>query len=360
MRSAVAQHPSDRPQEAATRGLARLVFGPLLFQAAVVLRRRGVLGHLVKDAARGLTLPELEERTGLTPYGLTVLLDAAHAADLVHMQAGRFYPTRAGIILERDELTQTNMNFVADVCYAAARHLDTAILEGTPAGLHELGQFSDVYQGLSELPEEPQRSWLKFDHFYSDAVFPQMVEQVKELGPASLLDVGGNTGKFSALVCQAAPEVDVTLADLPGQLELARGYLGDLGIAHRVRLEPINVLDANSELPGKHGLVWMSQFLCCFSEPEVVHILKQARRALLPLGELWILDTFVDEQSTDAARIALEATSLYFTCVANGKGRMYHFSAFEKCLKLGGFTVQEKVTPIGFSHTWLRCRPQDP
>jgi SAM-dependent methyltransferase len=355
----VAKNPAVSSQEIATSALSRLVFGPLLFQAALVLRRRGVLGCLVRGAARGLTLSELEAQTGISRYGLTVLLDAGEAAELVSLHAERFYPTRAGILLENDALTVTNLNFVADVCYAAAGHLDESIQNGAPEGLMHLGSFSDVYQGLSSLSQGVQKSWLAFDHFYSDAIFPDVIARLRARAGPSVLDVGGNTGRFSALLGRQFPEVLITLADLPGQLGLAREYLMGQGQAERVRLSPVDVLRANSELPGKHDVIWMSQFLCCFSEAEIVHILRQARGALLPGGELWIAETFVDEQGTTAAKVALEATSLYFTCVANGKGRMYRRAAFEECLAASGFVVAEAVGPLGPSHTLLMCRPRD-
>jgi len=341
------------------RALQRLVFGPLLFQAAVLLKRRGVLRELARTAFAGLTLGELESRTGLSRYGTRVLLDAAEAAELVETRDGRFFPTRLGLLLEKDPLTLANLNFVADVCYRPAAHLERALDTAAPSGLSELGDFPDVYQGLSELKPDAQESWLAFDHFYSDAAFPTIVEHLRIKGAKTLLDVGGNTGRFALVLSQSLPELSVTIADLPGQIALARKHLGETGALERIQLVPTDVLAKDAELPSGRDLIWMGQFLCCFSETEIKNILGQARRALAPGGELWILETLIDRQKSGAARVALQATSLYFTCVANGKGRMYHAEDLERLIFEAGFEIEVRVEPIGWGHTLLRCRASE-
>lgn len=355
----VNRKPSESTHDLAMRALQRLVFGPLLFQAAVLLRRRGVLRELGRTAFAGLTLDEVQSRTGLSAYGTRVLLDAGEAAELVEARDGRFFPTRLGLLLEKDPLTLANLNFVADVCYRPAAHLEQALDTAAPSGLAELGDFPNVYQGLAELSPEAHESWLAFDHFYSDAAFPTIVEQLRARNAKSLLDVGGNTGRFALVLSRTLPELAVTIADLPGQIELARRHLKEADCLDRIQLVPTDVLAKDAELPSGHELIWMSQFLCCFSEAEIKHILGQARRALAQGGELWILETLIDRQNSGAARVALQATSLYFTCVANGKGRMYHSQDLERLVLEAGFEIQRRVEPIGWGHTLIQCRARD-
>ena len=126
-----------------------------------------------------------------------------------------------GFYLLHDGMTNANMDFTADVCYAAMMHLTEAIEEGTPAGLKELGDWETIYQGLSQLPEKAKESWFKFDHFYSDRSFPVLLEKVFSKKPKSLVDIGGNTGKWAMQCCNHDSDVEVTIVDLPQQLEMA-------------------------------------------------------------------------------------------------------------------------------------------
>ena len=85
-------------------------------------------------------------------------------------------------------MTRANLDFTADVCYAAMMHLTEAIQEGTPAGLKELGDWPTIYEGLSRLPEKAKKSWFNFDHFYSDRSFPILLKKVFANKPKRIFD----------------------------------------------------------------------------------------------------------------------------------------------------------------------------
>lgn len=78
------------------------------------------------------------------------------------------------------------------------------------------------YEGLSQLPEQVQKSWFGFDHFYSDQSFGKALEIVFSHHPKRLLDIGGNTGRWATQCVQYNKEVEVTIVDLPQQLEMMR------------------------------------------------------------------------------------------------------------------------------------------
>jgi SAM-dependent methyltransferase len=263
-----------------------------------------------------------------------------------------------GYLLERDPMTRVNLNFVQDVCYRAMDHLDAAIEQGKPAGLVELGDYTTIYEGLSKLSEPAKTSWFEFDHFYSDDAFPLVLPRVFANAPKRVLDVGANTGKFTLTCLRARPEVAMTVADLPGQLGILKNNIEEAGFAERVSYHPVDLLRADAELPSGHDVIWMSQFLCCFSEPEIVHILRAARKALGPEGRLFIMDTFWDRQPTEAGEVVLQGTSLYFTCLANGNSRMYDAVTFKRCIEQAGFDVVSEKDAIGWGHTLLECRPR--
>ncbi len=352
-----------------------LIWAPILFQAACVLRDRGVLRELVAGASAGRTVAELEASTNTSGYGLTVLLEAGMSAGLVQRDGERYRPTRVAALLERDPMTRANMNFVRDVCYRPMTHLAEAIESGEPAGLRELGDQTTIYEALSSLGEPERTSWFEFDHFYSDRAFELVLPAVLRDQPRRLLDIGANTGKFALACLKRDPSVTITVADLPGQLAVCERAVAQAGFSDRVRFFPVDFLagmdrgEARSEpsradpmdgevpLPNDADVVWMSQFLCCFSEREMLRILTSVRRALRPDARVFILDTFCDRQTLDVAALCLRASSLYFTCLANGNSRMYDSGTVLECVERAGLHLVAETDGIGWGHTLLECRP---
>jgi ubiquinone/menaquinone biosynthesis C-methylase UbiE len=346
----------DRDKTSARAAAQALAFGPLVFQAARVLRQSGALRELMQRAEAGASEEELAERTGLSLYAARVLLEAGLVAGMLVLTDGRYRITLLGRMIERDRMTRVNMDFVHDVCYRAGFHLEEALREGRPAGLRELGDWSTVYEGLEALPEQIRRSWFAFDHYYSDASFVRALPEVFAHKPTRLLDVGGNTGRFALECCAFDPDVEVTIMDLPGQLDDARAKLSLAGLEARVRLHAGNLLDPAVPMPGGFEAIWMSQFLDCFSEPEILRILQRAATALAPGGRVHVLETFWDRQPNDTARYCVVGTSLYFAAVANGNSKMYHSARILELLGQAGFEVEREVDGLGFGHTLVTAR----
>ncbi len=333
-----------------------LAFGPFAFQAAVSMRDLGLLQALDEAGPEGLSLEALSERTGLSRYGVSVLVDLGLNLGLTDKEGDRFTLGMVGHFVENDEMTRVNMDFTRDVCYQALAHLTESIREGRPAGLKTLGEWNTVYEGLTQLPQPAQDSWFHFDHFYSQNVFDKLLPRVFDRPVQHLLDVGGNTGRFALKCLNHDPEVRVTLMDLPAQLKRARENIAAEGLVERVEFLPANLLDESVAFPPGMDVIWMSQFLDCFSDSEIVSILERAARSMTPESRLLIVELFPDRQAFDAATFSLDATSLYFTCIANGNSRMYHYEQFADLIRQAGLVVEENIDHPAEGHTLLCCR----
>lgn len=71
--------------------------------------------------------------------------------------------------------------------------------------------------------------------------------------------------------------------------------------------------------------------------------------------ELIIIETYTDRQKFDNARFTLEATSLYFTVMANGNSKMYKAAEFVDLVEKAGLTLKEDI-PVGEFHTMFVCK----
>ncbi len=333
----------------------KIAFAPIMFQAALSLRNLGIL-ELVKNKRKGVKIEDVAKELNLSVYGVKVLLEAGLSLEMVKVENDLYKITKTGWYILCDQLTRVNMDFTQDVNYQGVYTLEDSVKEGKPTGLKVFGEWPTVYEGLAHLPQKAKESWFAFDHYYSDYAFPEVLPIVFKNNPKQILDVGGNTGKFSIQCASYNPDVKVTILDLPGQLNVAEQNIEENGFSDRVDGHPINLLDHSKAFPKGADIVWMSQFLDCFSQEDVLQLLKRSNEAINPNGRVYILETYWDNQEFPASTYSLHATSLYFTNIANGCSQMYHTQDMLNLIEKAGLEVEETVENIGVSHTLLICK----
>ena len=333
-----------------------IAFGPVVFQVARVLRNTGILTLIQNAGSGGISIGRIVEELELPQYGVRVLLESGLGIGLVTVENHRYHITKTGYFILHDPLTKANMNFVHDVCYQGLHSLDKSIEHGAPEGLKHFGNWRTVYEGLSELPPHVQKSWFEFDHFFSDDAFHLVLPMVYSGKVKKLLDLGGNTGKWAIASAQYSKNVEIQIMDLPGQLNVARARVKELGLEDRISFAPVNILDHKTSFPSGFDTIWMSQFLDCFSETEIVSILKKCYHALDDDGTLIIMEPFWDLQKYKVAAFCLQQTSIYFTAIANGNSQMYSSEVFFGCILAAGFEIVEQTDNIGLSQTLLKCK----
>jgi len=333
----------------------QMAFSPFVFQATLAARNLGLLGVLDKSGDEGLCAAEISRLTGVSVYGVKVLLDMGLSSRIVCAKADCYALTKIGYYVLHDPMTRVNFDFTNDVCYEALGALEASVVSGKPEGLKALGDWPAIYPGLSELPEPARTSWFEFDHFYSDQAFAGAFPLVMECRPAVLVDVGGNTGKWARFCVEKNKEVSVLVVDLPEQIALLHKHMEGHPETQRVTGVALDVLDPGACLPTFPDVIWMSQFLDCFSEDQIGNILDKCSDALSTQGRLFILESFWDKQDHEVAALSVNATSLYFTAVANGNSRMYHSSDFKMLLTEAGFEILRETNSLGVGHTLLEC-----
>lgn len=334
----------------------KIAFGPVIFQAARTLRNTGILRLLREKGDEGLTPEKISEELKLSLYGVKVLADAGLSIGLICLKGKKYVLTKTGQFVLSDKMTNINMDFIHDVCYNGMYYLEESVLNKKPSGLKVFGQWDTIYQGLSGLPEKVQESWFGFDHFYSDKAFPDVIPVLFEGDPDNILDVGGNTGRFSIKCAEFSDRIKITILDLPSQLEMAEKKIREHGFQDRIATHAIDLLDHSKPYPPHFDVIWMSQFLDCFGEDDIVELLRKAREALSEDGSVFVLDTYWDRQRFEPSAFCLNMTSLYFTAMANGNSRMYHSEDMIKCVGKAGLQIVNDKDGLGIGHTLFQCK----
>ena len=338
-----------------------IAWGPVVFQASRLMLKFGIL-DLLRDSDDGLTREEIVEKTGLSDYAVKCLTEAALCIGtiLVNTETDRFTISKVGWFLLNDPATRINIDFNHDVNYEGWFRLEESLLNGKPEGLKHFGDWPTIYEGLSSLPDQVKKSWFGFDHFYSDSSFPQALEIIfNEHHVKSLYDVGGNTGKWALQCVGFDSDVEVTVLDLPQQIQMMQENVEGKPGAERIKGTGINLLDEASKFPAREGgldAIWMSQFLDCFSMEQIIGILKRAKEIMTQQTRIYIMETLWDRQRFEPAAFCLTMTSLYFTAMANGNSKMYNTEDMEYCVRDAGLEIEQIHDHLGQGHSIIVCK----
>ena len=339
----------------AQRLAQEIAFAPVVFQISRLMVKFGIL-QLLRENRNGLTIKEIAEKTGLSLYAVKILLESSLTIGTVLRNEGKFTIAKAGYFLLTDKMVQVNMEFNHDVNYLGLFHLEEALLNSKPEGLKVFGEWNTIYEGLSQLPPQVQKSWFGFDHYYSDCSFAQALEIIFANKPKTLLDVGGNTGRFATKCVEYDPQVHVTIMDLPQQLAMMRQQTADLPARDRIHGHGANLLDPKTVFPTGFDVIMMSQFLDCFSNEEVISILSRAAVAMSADSRLFIMETIWDRQRFETASYCLAQISVYFTAMANGNSKMFNYEDLENNVHAAGLQIVKVYDDLGMGHAILELK----
>ena len=84
--------------------------------------------------------------------------------------------------------------------------------------------------------------------------------------------------------------------DLPQQIALMREATKGKTGAERIHAHPANLLDPEVPFPTGFDVIWMSQFLDCFTEEQATVILRRAAASMNGYTSLYIMEPFWDRQ----------------------------------------------------------------
>jgi SAM-dependent methyltransferase len=333
----------------------KIAFAPIIFQCARVLREWGVLKLLHENSKTGLGLEEICAQIQKSTYSINLLLESALSADIVEQKEERYFLSKVGYFLQNDPMTVSNMDFNHYINYLGMYHLDESAEYEKPFGLKYFGEWQTIYPALSELPPKIKEAWFSFDHFYSDGAFEAALDILKTLKHKSVLDIGGNTGKFSLLCAERLKDANICIADLPEQIKLASENIKKAHLQERITTFAIDIL-SSAALPKSYDIVWMSQFLDCFAESDILKILEKVHKSLKYDSKVCILEPIWDRQRFEASAFCIINTSPYFTAIANGKSKMFKWDNLKKLIEKSSLEIEHVYDNLGFGHSLVVCK----
>jgi len=333
-----------------------IAWSPVVFQVTNVMVKWGIF-QLLSENMNGLSIDEVAEIKGISHYAAQILLEGSLVIGTVYLNNdGKFCVTKVARFFTRDGMALRDLNFNHDVNYLGLFSLEEALKNGKPEGLKVFGSWPTIYEGLSSLPKQVQKSWFGYDHYYSDNSFPEALELVFSRKPKTLLDVGGNTGRWAVQCIDFDPNVKVTIMDLPQQIQLMREATAEHAGCERIDGFPGNLLDDKQAFPTGFDAIWMSQFLDCFSEEQVVSILTRAAKSMSADSRLYIMETLWDRQRFETASFCLAMASVYFTAMANGNSKMFFSEDLFRMVRQSGLELEECKDGLGLGHSVLICK----
>jgi 2-polyprenyl-3-methyl-5-hydroxy-6-metoxy-1,4-benzoquinol methylase len=334
----------------------KIAFAPIIFQVAKSMRDLGILETLYIHDKEGLTLDEISQKVNISKYGVKTLLETSLSADIVKISKKKYTITKTGYFLLKDKMTNINMNYNHYVNYQGLYYLEESIKEEKALGLKVFGEWETIYPALSSLPKDAQESWFTFDHYYSDSSFEEAIEILLKNKPKTLLDIGGNTGKFSMQLAQKATDMSITICDLPEQIVLAKENIQKAGLENNIHLIAQNILDETKAIPTGYDIIWMSQFLDCFKEEDIISLLKRIKQSLTEDALIYIMEPLWDKQRFETSAYCIINTSPYFTAMANGYSKMFNSQDMLEYIQLAGLEVVEEIDNIGICQSIIICK----
>jgi len=334
----------------------KIAFAPIIFQVARSMRDLGILEILYKNDKNGISLDDISKAAGISKYGIQTLLETSLSADIVKEIDNKYFITKTGYFLLKDEMTRINMDYNHYVNYEGLFYLDDAIVDQEASGLKVFGDWETIYPALSSLPTKVKESWFTFDHYYSDTAFNEAIDILLKDKPKKILDIGGNTGKFSIQLAKNSIDTHVTILDLPQQIKLAQENIAQQNVEEKVDFIGQNVLDHSQSIPGGYDIIWMSQFLDCFKEEDIIALLKRIKTSMKSGSKIYIMEPLWDKQRFETSAYCIINTSPYFTAMANGYSKMFNSEDMTDYIEKAGLEVIEEIDNIGICQSIIVCK----
>lgn len=317
------------PERILMYGMPSLV-GACVLAAATECR---LFTHLEDGSA---TAAQLAERAGASERGVQALLDGLTAMQLVHVEDGRYRNADDASTFLVEGRPGYVGGFVTQVLhphFANILQLPRAVRSGAP-----------ITEDNHSVADNPM--WKELVLAIVPLAMPLALRvaegTVRGRGAVSILDIGGGSGVYSAVLLAANPEARSTQLDWPTVNAIAREFVGEHGVADRFRTVDgdFHTTDLGE---AAHDVVIYSNIAHGESAETNAATFARIRRSLRPGGVLVISDFVLDHDRRGHPFAGLFSTVML---VGTDGGRSYRREDYDRWLTAAGFTdIRAEPTP---------------
>lgn len=300
------------------------------FQPACVLAAAADLDLFDAFGADHLTADAIARRLQCNKRGITILLDALVALQMLNRQSSRYsVPASIAKILTHDG---------SDSILAMAQHQANC--------LRRWDQLAKVIKSGKSAPrihsirgeQGDTASFIGAMHAINARVAAKVVRDIQPFPFNRLLDVGGASGTWTIAFLHANLSGSATIFDLPPVIRLAEKRLTEVGLRYRVNL--VNGNFYTDPLPKGCDLAWVSAIVHQNSRHQNRMLFRKIYRVLDNGGRIAIRDILMEESRTAPISGALFAVNML---VGTEGGGTFTFEELRDDLKAAGFVGAKVV-----------------
>ena len=294
------------------------------YQGAAVLAAAADLDLFSALAAEALTAPVLAHRLSCNLRGLTILLDALTALQLLVKEEERYSLSPGADAC----LTASGPHSILDMAQHQANCLRRWVQLARVVKTGQPAERSPSVRG----EKSDQEAFIGAMHNVSAPVADQVIGSIKPLHFRTLLDIGGASGTWTQAFLRACPAANAILFDLPEVISMAQRLLAEEAKAARVKFVAGNYM--TDPLPSGADLAWVSAIVHQNSRKQNRQLFAKAFHALVPTGRIVIRDILMHPARTHPVAGALFAVNML---VATEGGGTYTFEELREDLEAAGF-----------------------
>jgi precorrin-6B methylase 2 len=276
------------------------------------------------------TATDLSTRSGLSERGLTMLLDALAALDLLQKEDGVYFTTP----FSSEFLSKTSVKYMGHIIshhhhlVEGWSRLDESVLSGEP-----------IRNRLSHEPSEAERESFLMGMFnVAMQMAPIIVPQIDLTGRKHLLDLGGGPGTYAIHFCMQNPEMKATIFDLPTTRQFAKQTVSRFSMQKRIDFQSGDFQD--DTIVGHYDVAWLSHVLHGEGEVGCSNMLQKTVSALDPEGLLLVQEFILED---DRAKPVFPALFSLNMLLGTPAGKAYSESEIVLLLQKAGLECVERL-----------------
>jgi SAM-dependent methyltransferase len=239
---------------------------------------------------------------------LSPLLYALVTAGLLTVENGIFSNTQESdtfLVRGRPEYMGGLNGFYSSLWHATLKTADS-IRTNEPQAKHD----------WSTLPEDELIKYFRGQYPGSLRAGTQLARRIDFAQAKRLLDAGGGTGGLSVGICEAYPNIEATVADLPKVAAISDQFISEAGLSARITTKGVDIIDIPPE--GSYDVAVLRALIQVMAPEHAKKVLKNISQVLVPGGYIYIVGCILD--NTRLSPTASIAFSLVFLNVYEDGG----------------------------------------